>query len=44
MEVTMPFIVEAESFTTDEAYDAFFASFDIIETPNLLYYVEKEKS
>lgn len=40
----MPLIVEEKSFTTDEAYDEFFASFDIVETINLLYYVEKEKN
>lgn len=40
----MPLIVEEASFMTDEAYNAFFALFDIVETSNLLYYVEKEKN
>jgi len=40
----MPLIVEAKEFTTDAAYDAFFASFDIVEAANLLYYVEKENN
>lgn len=42
MDETMHIIVEEKSFTTDEAYDAFFEGFDTVETEKLTYFVEKE--